>query len=72
MKLKTMKNRVEKLIKKKNAKAESCCESGQCADANMFSELVEKKAYELYEKNGRIDGNDWSDWLEAEKSLKQK
>ncbi len=27
---------------------------------------VEKKAYELYEQHGYINGNDLQDWLEAE------
>lgn len=30
--------------------------------------LIEKKAYELYEKRGRQHGLDWEDWLEAEKT----
>jgi len=30
-------------------------------------EMIAKKAYELYEQNGRIDGRDVEHWIEAEK-----
>ncbi|OGF45450.1 MAG: hypothetical protein A2231_01380 [Candidatus Firestonebacteria bacterium RIFOXYA2_FULL_40_8] len=30
---------------------------------------AEKKAYELFEKNGRAHGNDLAHWLEAEREL---
>mgnify|MGYP001766066007 CR=1 FL=1 len=33
-------------------------------------DMIQKKAYELYEKRGRAHGNDWKDWLEAEKIIK--
>jgi len=29
-------------------------------------ETIRKKAYEIYEKNGRIPGRDLNNWLEAE------
>ena len=29
--------------------------------------MVEKKAYELYEKRGHQQGHEWQDWFEAEK-----
>ena len=35
-------------------------------------EMIEKKAYELYEKRGREHGKDLDDWLEAEKIVKKK
>lgn len=34
--------------------------------------LVEKKAYELWEKRGRKDGFAVNDWLEAERIVKAK
>ncbi len=34
--------------------------------------LIEKKAYELYEKRGRKPGHSLSDWLEAERIVKGK
>lgn len=30
---------------------------------------IQKKAYELYEERGRIDGNDLNDWFKAEEVL---
>ena len=36
------------------------------------SKLVEKKAYELYEKRGRKSGHSMEDWLEAERIVKGK
>ena len=30
-------------------------------------DLIEQKAYEIYVKNGRIEGHDLDNWLEAEK-----
>ncbi|MDD5428282.1 MAG: DUF2934 domain-containing protein [Candidatus Omnitrophica bacterium] len=29
-------------------------------------ESIRKKAYEIYEKNGRVPGRDLNNWLEAE------
>jgi outer membrane protein OmpA-like peptidoglycan-associated protein len=36
-------------------------------DLNEENREIKKKAYELYEKHGFKDGNDFVDWLEAEK-----
>ena len=33
---------------------------------------IESAAYELYVQKGRIDGEDVSDWLEAEKMILEK
>ena len=33
-------------------------------------DVVERRAYELYERRGRGDGNDRDDWLEAERQLR--
>ncbi len=33
--------------------------------------LIEKKAYELFEKRGYSHGDDFSDWFEAEKLVKK-
>lgn len=35
-----------------------------------LSKLIEKKAYELYEKRGRKPGHAMNDWLEAERIVK--
>ena len=37
-----------------------------------LSKLVEKKAFELYEKRGRKPGHAMNDWLEAERIIKGK
>ena len=37
-----------------------------------ISKLIEKKAYELYEKRGRKPGHSTDDWLEAERIIKGK
>lgn len=34
------------------------------------SELIAKKAYELYEKRGCEHGSDFNDWVEAERLVK--
>jgi hypothetical protein len=34
-------------------------------------EEIEVRAYEIYERRGRIDGNDVEDWLQAESELLQ-
>ncbi|MDZ7721545.1 MAG: OmpA family protein [candidate division KSB1 bacterium] len=38
---------------------------------NEENEEIRKKAYELYEKHGFKDGNDFVDWLEAEKQTRK-
>ena len=35
-----------------------------------IQKLVEKKAYELYEKRGKKAGHSTEDWLEAERIIK--
>lgn len=37
-----------------------------------LSKLVEKKAYELYDKRGRKPGQAINDWLEAERIIRGK
>jgi hypothetical protein len=37
-----------------------------------LNKLVEKKAYELYEKRGKKAGHAMNDWLEAERIIKGK
>lgn len=36
-----------------------------------FMQLVQKKAYELYEKRGCQPGNDLEDWITAEKLVRE-
>ncbi len=37
------------------------------ASDSPLCERIERKAYELYEKRGRVGGLDVQDWLEAER-----
>ncbi len=41
-------------------------------DEKSLHEIIEKKAYEIYEKRGKKHGKDLDDWLEAERILKRK
>jgi hypothetical protein len=34
------------------------------------SELIQKRAYELFEQRGQLPGNDLDDWLHAEREVK--
>jgi len=36
-----------------------------------FMQLVQKKAYEIYEKRGCKSGNDLEDWINAERLVKE-
>lgn len=36
---------------------------------DQFNELVSNRAYELFDQDGRLDGNDVSHWLQAEHEL---
>lgn len=36
-----------------------------------YTQMVEKKAYELYQKRGGEHGRDREDWLEAEKLIEE-
>ena len=39
---------------------------------DQLTDMIRKKANELYEKSGRKSGRDLDNWLEAEKAIKQK
>jgi len=40
--------------------------------SKQSTEMIRKKAYELYEKRGKKPGRDMDNWLEAERIVKQK
>ncbi|MCI0454257.1 MAG: DUF2934 domain-containing protein [Candidatus Dadabacteria bacterium] len=40
-------------------------------ETESLQEMIEKRAYELFEKRGREHGRDLDDWLEAERMIKQ-
>ena len=33
------------------------------------TEMIRKKAYEIYEKKGKVSGRDLDNWLEAERTV---
>ena len=39
---------------------------------DQLTNMIRKKAYELYEKRGKKSGQDMNNWLEAERLIKQK
>ena len=39
---------------------------------DQLTDMIRKKAYELYEKRGKKSGQDMANWLEAERIIKQK
>ncbi len=39
---------------------------------DQLTDMIRKKAYELYEKRGRRPGHSMDDWLEAERIVRQK
>jgi len=39
---------------------------------DQLTDMIRKKAYELYEKRGKKQGRDMDNWLEAERMIKQK
>jgi len=46
--------------------------SGVSITQDQLTDMIRKKAYELYEKRGKKQGRDMDNWLEAEKIVKQK
>ena len=46
--------------------------SATTVSQNQLTDMIRKKAYELYEKRGKKQGRDMDNWLEAERIVKQK
>jgi hypothetical protein len=46
--------------------------SGMPITSDQLTDMIRKKAYELYEKRGKKQGRDLDNWLEAERMIKQK
>ncbi|HLF17749.1 MAG TPA: DUF2934 domain-containing protein [Candidatus Omnitrophota bacterium] len=66
-----MKNTIT-IFKRNNKKATLVkTKKEKSVEANVYAELVEKKAYELYEKRGGENGNDWDDWFKAERLVEE-
>lgn len=60
---------MEKVNMSRSSSSESFRMSG---NQNQLTDMVRKKAYELYEKRGRKPGHSMDDWLEAERIVKSK
>jgi len=46
--------------------------SGTSIPQDQMTDMIRKKAYELYEKRGKKSGQDMNNWLEAERIVKEK
>lgn len=55
--------------KTQTAKPESLFREDGRRFLDQFNDLVSRRAYELFDRNGRSDGNDVAHWLQAEKEL---
>ena len=45
-------------------------EAGAQPAPTVDPDAIARRAYEIYESRGRIDGSDVEDWLQAERELK--
>ncbi|MBU1862314.1 MAG: DUF2934 domain-containing protein [Candidatus Omnitrophica bacterium] len=52
--------------KKKGAKRETSFSSNRSA-----SEMIQERAYLIWERKGRLEGTSMEDWVEAEKELER-
>jgi hypothetical protein len=43
----------------------------ECCTADCLQNLIRERAYELFEKRGRLPGHEVADWLSAEHELKR-
>ena len=62
------------MMKGNSKKAETAQGKGKASGAEqkqccVREEEIRKKAYELYEKRGCQPGQEWEDWLEAERTV---
>lgn len=56
--------------RKECAPSSSSCSNSWLSDTQLRT-MIENKAYELFLKRGCNHGNDLTDWLEAERLVKQ-
>lgn len=54
------------------AVAASPAPAAPAIDDGTLRAETERAAYDLYEKRGRLDGHDMEDWLEAERSVRER
>lgn len=57
------------MAKKSSIKNSRSSSSQDCSKEDL-QEKIRKKAFELYTKRGYVHGNDFKDWLEAERIVK--
>ncbi len=38
-------------------------------NTESLKDEIARRAYELYEARGSVDGSDWQDWLQAEEEI---
>lgn len=57
--------------KKNGKKLKTFMTTQTMTSANDLTAKIQEKAYYLFEKKGYCHGNDWSDWLEAERQVKR-
>lgn len=46
------------------------CKTRRVSPHELYK-MIEKKAYEIYEKRGHTHGNDMKDWMQAEKEVRK-
>ena len=49
----------------------STSNSSTAIPSDQLTDMIRKKAYELYEKRGKKSGQDMNNWLEAERIIRQ-
>ena len=69
--MKTITNRVKTIIKPRKHSQAQRVRTEREIDLPAYAQMVEEKAYELYEQRGRQDGQDWEDWFQAEKIVEE-
>ena len=60
------------MVRWSNNKTSSNSNSNTSIPQDQPTDMIRKKAYELYEKRGKKSGQDMNNWLEAERIIKQK
>lgn len=52
-------------------KKEEKVKSNDIPSNTAIESEIRERAYDLYEKHGRLDGRDLEDWLEAERDVRR-
>ena len=53
-----------------NRKNEDHVQSRNIPPVNTIEDEIRRRAYDLYEKRGRLDGRAMEDWLQAENEIR--